>query len=272
MLNRVPPRMPECAAGGLQVQSGVWPVELNSGSSLGAMAQDDSILGETAAWRAAWTLAFTAGAVDSIGLSAFNRYSAHMSGTSSTLAGAATTGDVAVSVICGVALASFVAGALASGVVMAWEADWDARGRARGLLIGEAGLLALASLPLLQLAAGRPHPALALALMAAAMGLQNRTGVILASGSARTTHVTGTLTDLGYRLGRLALQTPASRETRADDRTRAGRLLVLFGAFLLGGVTGRIAFLVLGAAAIALFGILPAATAVLIVRRRSAYG
>lgn len=86
----------------------------------------------------------------------------------------------------------FVAGVLAAGAVLA-AAHSVVGSRQAVVLLAEAALLA---------AAGIEHPLVRAPLAAAACGLQNGMTSSFPGMAIRTTHVTGTLTDLGLLLGR----------------------------------------------------------------------
>ena len=181
------------------------------------------VLSERWAWRTVTALAFTAGGVDAVGLSALGRFVSHMSGTTSTLAGALTSRAEELAFLCTAVLCAFTSGAIVTGFVIASGRLHDARRVTSFLLVFETGLLLAAAGALCRPAAGPedlPRIATAAVLLAGAMGCQNRTGVFVAGGKARTTHVTGTLTDLGYHLGRLIQRGPLARSTRGRRRSR----------------------------------------------------
>ena len=233
------------------------------------MSAEQPLLGQPVAWRAATALAFTAGGVDSVGLSAVARYTAHMSGTTSGLAGAIAAAETATLVLCVVALASFVAGAAGVGLVLADPSRWSREGRTRALLYSEAALIALAAWPLVLRSRELPAVIAVIVPLAAAMGAQNRLGVVLAGGSARTTHVTGTLTDAGYHLGRW-LRPRREPLLGVDDAQRSGALFLLFIAFLVGGVTGRFAWLLVQPLAVATLALIPIVVGWTVLRRAAA--
>ena len=188
-------------------------------------------------WLAA-LLASIAGATDAIGILDFGRYSAHMSGTTSqTVAHALSgTGPVALGVL---AILCFVAGAALCGFVAEAFAARAARRTLSGLLATEAILLAMATTLLI----AAPEPILALTPMAFAMGLQNATSSRLLGPTIRTTHVTGTLTDLGDALGAMAQRSPRRRAALADVASRKG---LLFCAFAGGGALGGAGYVWIG--------------------------
>lgn len=180
--------------------------------------------------RLAALLAGVAGATDATGILAFGRYTAHMSGTTSMTVAHALSGrgPVALGVL---AILCFVAGAALCGFVAEAFAARAARRILSGLLASEALLLALAA----TLLTAAPEPILALAPMAFAMGLQNATSSRLLGPTIRTTHVTGTLTDLGDALGALVRHSPRRRAALTGVAARKG---LLFCAFAGGGALG----------------------------------
>ena len=215
-------------------------------------------LSDGTAWRAVTVLAFTAGGVDAVGVAALSRFVSHMSGTTTTLSLALTSGRADLAALCVVVLLAFSLGASATGVAVTRDRWRDAREAAPILLWAEAALIAAAAL-IACVRLGELWRTAAVAIpLAAAMGCQNRTGVILAGGKARTTHVTGTLTDLGYHTGRLLRSTATARASRAEDVAAAYRLLALFTGFLAGGLVGYTLVKFGGAAIVAGFAPLPA--------------
>lgn len=220
-----------------------------------------TLYGKRLAWISVTALAFTGGGVDAIGLSAVQHYASHMSGTTSTLAGAIVDLDRALLLLCLVVIIAFVIGAILSGWIIAGAETGRPRRIASRALLLEAFLVAGASATS-GLLRGLAGDAIILVPLAMAMGLQNRTGVFLAGGKARSTHVTGTLTDLGYHIGRRMRDTAPAR--LAKDRAAIGRMGGLFCGFLLGGVTGRIAFLWAGIYAPLGFAFIPLVLALVV--------
>lgn len=77
-----------------------------------------------------------------------------------------------------------------------------------------------------------------------ACGLQNAMATSYSGAALRTTHVTGMCTDVGVLLGQLARKNPSA------ERWRLRVFLPLMGGYTLGGLTGYLAFAVLGAVSI----------------------
>jgi uncharacterized membrane protein YoaK (UPF0700 family) len=93
------------------------------------------------------------------------------------------------------------------------------------------------------LAGAAAHPMALLCVLAGSMGLQNAIITKISDAEIRTTHLTGTVTDIGIELGR-ALYVNRNRALPPvrSDRRRLALLLLLVTAFFAGGVTATIAF------------------------------
>jgi uncharacterized membrane protein YoaK (UPF0700 family) len=82
------------------------------------------------------------------------------------------------------------------------------------------------------------------------MGLQNAVMTKLSHGVIRTTHLTGTVTDLGIEIGKLLYWNrdpdPDTHSLVRADRERMAVLAVLALCFLAGGIAGAFGFKLLG--------------------------
>jgi uncharacterized membrane protein YoaK (UPF0700 family) len=82
------------------------------------------------------------------------------------------------------------------------------------------------------------------------MGLQNAVMTKLSHGVIRTTHLTGTVTDLGIEIGKLIYwnrdRAPETHSLVRADRERMTVLAVLLLCFLTGGIVGAFGFKLLG--------------------------
>lgn len=123
----------------------------------------------------------------------------------------------------------FLAGAACCGAVFATEPARPGR-RQSAILAGEAALLVATT--------GIEFPELKVMLAAAACGLQNAMTSAARGTTARTTHFTGTITDLGLMLGR--------RRRQQVDRWAAAVLVTTLTLFLAGGVAGEVVGVRLG--------------------------
>lgn len=198
-------------------------------------------------------LAGAAGAVNAGGFLLVGAYTSHMSGIVSAMADHLVLGALPVVLAGLLALLAFVAGAMASAMLIN-------RGRRRGrrnpylaplrleawLLLAGGGAGWLVS----HRAGTLPPAALMTPLLCFLMGLQNATITKISGARMRTTHMTGIVTDIGVELGKLLYWNRAGRldgrpYVRAD-RTKLRLLLALLGSFFLGGVAGAAGFLWLG--------------------------
>ena len=166
-------------------------------------------------------------------------------------------------------LLGFLSGTTAAGAILA-PTDSQSGSRHAAVLIAEAGLLLAAAIGVqdavvkAQLAALGIHRAVIQALFAAAaLGLQNGLTSSVRGMAIRTTHFTGTITDLGLMLGR-------SRR-HGIDKSKAAVFTVTLVLFLVGGVAGIVSGARLGGYALiipAVICIAVAAASLLHGRRR----
>lgn len=176
-------------------------------------------------WVGAGSLAFVAGMVNVVGFLGFEHQAiTHLTGTTSLLGAAIAEGDQrATRRLLGVVLA-FVAGAMASGLII--QDSTSQLGRRYGVVLTIEALLLALAVPLLE----RQMISGAL-LAAAACGLQNAMASTYSGSLVRTSHVTGLFTDLGIAMGHALRGMPVAR------RRIALCTLVICG-FLAGGIVG----------------------------------
>lgn len=192
-----------------------------------------------------YALAFVAGAANAGGFLAVRQYTSHMTGIVSSMADSVSVGNWAI-VLSGLgALASFLVGAMTSAVLVNYA-------RRRGLssefalpLLLEATLLLIFGVTgsALQKLHGLFVPATVM-LLCYIMGLQNAVITKISRAEIRTTHLTGTITDIGIELGRLIYwNDPAVGGARVlADRRRLRMLVLLALSFFVGGVMGAMGF------------------------------
>lgn len=203
--------------------------------------------------RLARVLCFVAGAANAGGFLAVQQYTSHMSGIVSAIADDLVLQRYGL-VVHGIgALASFLAGAGTTAILVNWARRTRLRSEYAIPLLVEATLLLcfgmlgshLNDMDWLFV----PATVMLLCFM---MGLQNALITKLSNAEIRTTHVTGMVTDIGIELGKLfywnAAVRPNSRPVMAD-RHKLRLLTVLVGMFLVGGIVGAQAFSTLGYAA-----------------------
>jgi uncharacterized membrane protein YoaK (UPF0700 family) len=170
-------------------------------------------------------LAFIAGIINATGfLGVQHQGITHLTGTTTLLGTAIGQGDVAAMLHFAALIGAFVAGCVASGVIIQ---DSTLRlGRRYGVVLAVEALLLVAAVPLL--GAGQVAGEY---LASAACGLQNAMASTYSGAVLRTTHFSGTLTDLGIFLGHRLRGLPV-------DTRRVRLLLALVSAFLAGAVAG----------------------------------
>jgi uncharacterized membrane protein YoaK (UPF0700 family) len=183
-------------------------------------------------------LAAVAGAADAVGLVLTQRYTAHMSGTTSTTASALVRGDARLIELGACALVCFTTGAAVCSFTMRHLADTTPAARLRRLLAIEAGVITLAMTSGLIFHRAEPSVFLLVGLLAFAMGFQNNLSKRGLERGVRTTHVTGALTDLGGGLGATAHALFAHERPEPKAVGKARIAAVSFLAFLIGGVGG----------------------------------
>ncbi len=156
----------------------------------------------------------------------------HYTGTSSALAIAVASGDVGRTLMLFGLIATFVAGAAASGLLIR---DYHLKlGRRYGVaLMAESVLVGLAFV------AYADDPTVSLFLLAFACGLQNAMATTYSGAVVRTTHVTGILTDLGTQLAKALLGNKV-------DTARVALFLSILSGFILGGVLSASLYPVIG--------------------------
>lgn len=173
---------------------------------------------------AAW-LACVAGYVNAAAFVQLGTFTSHVTGQVGHFAEAAATGTPSDALVIVVPIGAFFVGAFASSLAAALLG----RGRRLPVLLGAEALLLVAYV----CATTTPWVVRA-SLLTAAMGLQNSLIPRLSDTVIRTTHLTGTVTDLGSDTAAWLLG-----DTTAPRRLRL--LGTILAAFTLGGVGGAVA-------------------------------
>ena len=196
-----------------------------------------------------FALAFVAGAINAGGFLAVRQYTSHVTGMVSSLADNLALGEFALVVDAAVGVLAFLFGAMTCALLVNFARRRRMASEYALPLMLEAALILLFGLMGARLATfeGLLLP-FTIVLLCFVMGLQNALVTKLSGGVVRTTHLTGTVTDLGIELGRLLYwnrDRDASRFVRAD-RDRIVVLAGLLAAFLAGAVTGAFGFKLAG--------------------------
>jgi uncharacterized membrane protein YoaK (UPF0700 family) len=183
------------------------------------------------------SLAGLAGYINVVVLGFFNVPVSHMSGAVSRLSIDLTTSNHTDLIVVDSIIGGFLVGAVVSGIVIGGQKLLPGRRYGVALLM-EGGVLAVA-VGLLR--AGNPF---GVALAAMACGIQNGMGSSYYGLDIRTTHVTGTVTDLGVMMGHWI----------RHRRVPPWKMVLLLGivtGFFTGGLTGALAFRRFGVTALA---------------------
>ena len=181
-----------------------------------------------------------AGASNAGGFFAVGQYTSHMSGYLSQLADSIAIADMGPALVYVIAIAAFACGSAAASMLIAW-ASLHARTTLYALPVAVQGgfLVCFAGGEIFTTEAGRLFSIWCLCFI---MGFQNGAWSIFSKGSYRTTHVTGTVTDLATELGRGAYGLIDRRSGARVDGARLSRLARLLLAFFGGGVVGAFGY------------------------------
>lgn len=189
-------------------------------------------------------LAAIAGAANVGGFFALGQYSSHMTGYLSAIADHVTGLNLWIAALSLMAVLTFVTGSACSSFLINWARDHAFRRQyALPLTLQGVLLIAFAACGSLPSETGRVP---ALAILCFIMGMQNATITNISGARIRTTHATGTVTDIGIELGRLVYDRLWPGRGTAPDRQKLSILLKIIAMFVLGGVFGVIGFQLAG--------------------------
>lgn len=194
----------------------------------------------------AWAMAFVAGAVNAGGFLAVSHYTSHMTGVVSALADQVAEGDVATALAALAMMLSFAGGAFLCTTLISFGQRHRMRSRYALALVLEAALMLVFGFMgnRLQEEVQFTLPTTVM-LLCFIMGMHNAVTSIISGAAVRTTHLTGTITDIGIELSRLSYVNLRHRRGRARivaDRQKLLLLLLILAAFLAGGVVGALGF------------------------------
>ncbi|GLH69676.1 DUF1275 family protein [Geothrix rubra] len=210
------------------------------------LVREGALRSESLNRQLAWAMAFVAGAVNAGGFLAVGHYTSHMTGVASTMADMMALGDMETALAALAMMLSFMAGAFLCTTLISLGQRRRMRSRYALTLVLESGFLLVFGLMGARLETEiRFTLPTTVMLLCFIMGMHNAVTSIISGAAVRTTHMTGTVTDIGIELSRLAYvnrhQRPG-RERIVANRQKLILLLLLLVSFIGGGVTGALAF------------------------------
>jgi uncharacterized membrane protein YoaK (UPF0700 family) len=193
-----------------------------------------------------YALAFVAGAANAGGFLAVQQYTSHMTGMVSGMADNLVLGHFSL-LLPGVgAVLSFLAGAACTALLVNYARRRKLASEYALPLLVEAGLLLCFGVLGARLSQVEAlFVPLTVMLLCFLMGLQNAVMTKVSRAEIRTTHLTGTITDIGIELGKLVYWNRDRANPTAPvlaNRKRLKMLVVLVASFFGGGVVGAFGF------------------------------
>jgi uncharacterized membrane protein YoaK (UPF0700 family) len=196
-------------------------------------------------------LAFIAGAMNAGGFLAVKQYTSHMTGIVSSMGDGLALGNMDFALAGLGALVCFIIGAAVSEMLIMWARNRQLQSEYALSLVFEAVLLLFFGVlgeffhDFMGL-----FVSITIMLLCFIMGLQNAIITRISNAVIRTTHVTGTVTDIGIELGRMFYwNRSADKEDEAYIKSNRGKMVLLMNiliTFFSGGVAGAFGFNVIG--------------------------
>jgi uncharacterized membrane protein YoaK (UPF0700 family) len=186
-------------------------------------------------------LAFVAGCANAGGFLAVRQYTSHMSGIVSSMADNVALGGFRVALTGFGAVLAFLLGAACTALLVRWARVRRLESEYAIPLLVEAMLMVLFGLT------GKAFEGRTVlgtvALLCFTMGLQNAIVTKISGAIIRTTHLTGMVTDVGIKLGRIAFAiAKQERPSTAVEMNKFWLLTSLIGLFFFGGIVGAVGF------------------------------
>ncbi|HJV38371.1 MAG TPA: YoaK family protein [Geothrix sp.] len=210
------------------------------------LVREGALRSETLNRQLAWAMAFVAGAVNAGGFLAVSHYTSHVTGVVSSMADELADGDLATALAALAMMLSFLAGAFVCTTLISFGQRRRMRSRYALTLVFEALLMMVFGLMgnRLQQEIRFTLPSTVM-LLCFIMGMHNTVTSIISGAAVRTTHLTGTVTDIGIELSRLTyvnVHHRHGRERIVANRQKLTLLLLILVSFIVGGVSGALGF------------------------------
>ncbi|WP_187616208.1 YoaK family protein [Paraburkholderia sp. UCT2] len=210
------------------------------------MPLDQTVLSSRHELRLAWSLAAVAGFLNATGFSVAGIFSGNMTGNVTSLADRIATGDPRSGLSLLVIIVLFIVGAMLSALLLEFRGAGNRAHACAIIFMAEA-----VSLVVLAVIDVKVHTASGLVLvfgLSFLMGCQNATAAVVSNFRVRTTHFSGTSTDIGVKLGLIfahALQRNEPPDQVEHFHELKAKALTM-AAFCVGGVAGVISYSVAG--------------------------
>jgi len=210
------------------------------------LVREGALRSETLNRQLAWAMAFVAGAVNAGGFLAVSHYTSHMTGVVSSMADELADGDLTTALAALAMMVSFLGGAFVCTTLISFGQRHRMRSRYALTLLLEAALMLVFGFMgnRLQQEIKFTLPTTVM-LLCFIMGLHNAVTSIISGAAVRTTHLTGTVTDIGIELSRLTyvnVHNRHGRERIVANRQKLYLFLLILCSFLGGGVVGALGF------------------------------
>jgi uncharacterized membrane protein YoaK (UPF0700 family) len=210
------------------------------------LVREGALRSESLNRQLAWAMAFVAGAVNAGGFLAVGHYTSHMTGVVSSMADELAGGDLTTALAALAMMLSFLGGAFVCSTLISYGQRHRMRSRYAFILVVEAGLMLVFGFMgnRLETKVEFTLPVTVI-LLCFIMGVHNAVTSIISGAAVRTTHMTGTVTDIGIELSRLTyinVHNKKGRQRIVANRQKLTLYLLILASFLAGGVIGAIGF------------------------------
>jgi uncharacterized membrane protein YoaK (UPF0700 family) len=210
------------------------------------LVREGALRSESLNRQLAWAMAFVAGAVNAGGFLAVGHYTSHMTGVVSSMADVLAEGDLTTALAALAMMLSFLGGAFFCSTLISFGQRRRMRSRYALTLVVEAAFMLVFGFMGNRLQEEMEFTLpMTVMLLCFIMGMHNAVTSIISGAAVRTTHLTGTITDIGIELSRLTYVNVHQRRGRARilaNRPKLILLLLILVSFLSGGVVGALGF------------------------------
>jgi uncharacterized membrane protein YoaK (UPF0700 family) len=210
------------------------------------LVREGTLRSEALNRQLAWAMAFVAGAVNAGGFLAVGHYTSHMTGVVSSMADELAGGDLTTALAAMAMMLSFMGGAFACTTLISFGQRRRMRSRYALTLAFESVLMLVFGFMGNRLEQEIKFTLpMTVMLLCFIMGMHNAVTSIISGAAVRTTHLTGTVTDIGIELSRLTyvnIHHRSGRERIVANRQKLSLLLLILASFLGGGVAGALGF------------------------------